>query len=44
MSQDPFESTYQLLINGREKVNIKKLKKTKSVIEQVIMFTKFRRL
>ena len=27
MSKDPFESTYQLLINGREKVRIKKLKK-----------------
>ena len=26
----PFESKYQLLINGREKVGIKKLKKSKS--------------
>ena len=40
MSKDPFESTYQLLINGREEVRIKKLKKTKSVIEQMMMFTK----
>ena len=28
--KDPFESKYQLLINGREKVGIKKLKNSKA--------------
>ena len=31
--KDPFESKHQLLINGREKVGIKKLKNPKSFIE-----------
>ena len=29
--KDPFESMYQLLINGREKVGIKKFKRAKSI-------------
>ena len=31
--KDPFESKYQLLINGREKVEIKKLKNPKAFID-----------
>ena len=31
--KDPFESKYQLLINGREKVGIKKLKNLKTFID-----------
>ena len=31
--KDPFQSKYQLLINGREKVGIKKLKNPKAFIE-----------
>ena len=31
--KDPFESKYQSLINGREKVEIKKLKNLKAFIE-----------
>ena len=31
--KDPFESKYQILINGREKVGIKKLKNPKSFID-----------
>ena len=31
--KDPFESKYQLLINGREKVGIKKLKNPKAFNE-----------
>ena len=31
--KDPFESKYQLLINGREKVRIKKLKNPKAFID-----------
>ena len=31
--KDPFESKYQLLINGREKVGIKKLKNSKEFID-----------
>ena len=30
---DPFESKYQLLINGREKVGVKKLKNRKALID-----------
>ena len=29
--KDPFESMYQLLINGKEKVGIKKFKRAKSI-------------
>ena len=46
--KDPFESKYQLLINGREKVEVKKLKNAKAFSEhpQIIddCFWKFRRL
>ena len=46
--KDPFESKYQLLINGREKVEIKKLKNAKAFNDhsQIIddCFWKFRRL
>ena len=40
--KDPFESKYQLLINGREKVGIKKLKNPKALIihKQLIIFMK----
>ena len=31
--KDPFESKYQLLINGREKVGIKKFKNSKAFID-----------
>ena len=31
--KDPFESKYQLLINGREKVGIKKLENPKAFID-----------
>ena len=31
--KDPFESQYQLIINGREKVGIKKLKNPKAFID-----------
>ena len=31
--KDSFESKYQLFINGREKVGIKKLKNSKTVID-----------
>ena len=46
--KDPFESKYQLLINGREKVEVKKLKNAKAFSDhpQIIddCFWKFRRL
>ena len=29
--KDPFKSNYQLLINGREKVRVKKFKKSKAI-------------
>ena len=32
--KDPFESNYQLFINGREKVGIEILKNRKALIEQ----------
>ena len=41
--KDPFESKYQLLINGREKVRIKNLKYPKAFIDysqQLMMFKK----
>ena len=40
--KDPFESKYQLLINRREKVGIKKLKNPKALIihKQLKMFMK----
>ena len=41
--KDPFESNYQLLINGREKVGIKKRKNPKEFIDYSQQ-SKFRRL
>ena len=40
--KDPVESKYQLLLNGREKVGIKKLKGLKALIgySQLMMFVK----
>ena len=42
--RDPFESKYQLLINGGKKVEIKKFKNTKAFIliirKQLMMFMK----
>ena len=41
--RDPFKSKYQLIINGREKVKIKKLKIQKHTLvihEQLMMFIK----
>ena len=41
--KDPFESKYQLLITGREKVGIKTLKNSKpllSIHKQLMMFMK----
>ena len=34
--KDPFESKYQLVINGREKVGIKKLKNPKVFIDVLL--------
>ena len=44
--KDPFESKYQLLINGREKVGLKKLKNPKTFIDfhkQLMMFMKIQK-
>ena len=40
--ENPFESKYQLLINGRKKVGIKKLKNPEALIihKQLIIFMK----